>query len=201
MKTTNGKSKTGPTKAKETSTKKKIDSANKKKANSGGGKKSKDGMTAEQKILDVIAKLYAGGNKTPKREQVAKLCAIAAKTLANTVAKLKKKDLVECPDAQTLGLTESGLEHVGDLASAGSSNEEVHERIKNDLKGKQVTLFDLLADGEVHEKDDIAEKLGYENRSVKAFANLIGAVKGKGIVIYPTPATIQLDKERCFPFA
>jgi DNA-binding MarR family transcriptional regulator len=206
MKTSTGqkKSKAAPIKAKPTSAKKKVDTESKKhetgKKNGGGGK-SKDGKSAEEKILEVLAICHARKQDPPNKDKIAKLANIAPKTLANTLPKLINKGFVEKgPNPQTILLTDAGVQHAGSVAKICGSNEEVHERIKSiHLTGKQVTLFEALSDGEIHEKDVIAKKLSYESKSTKAFVNLIGAVKSKGFVHYPTKDTIQLVEDVCFP--
>ena len=172
------------------------------KTSGGGGKK--DGKNAEQVIMEVLATFFVKGNKEPLREKVAKATKLAAKTLSNTIPKLKRKNFVECPDGKTIRLTDEGIKFLGPLAQkggGGATTKEVHENLKKDMTGKQVMLFDLLVDGAVHDRDDIAKKLGYsEGRKTKAFVNLIGAMKSKDIVHYPTKDTIQLVLDTCFPF-
>jgi DNA-binding MarR family transcriptional regulator len=199
------KPKAAPAKAKPTAAKKKVVTETKKNGSgkkSGGGGKSTDGKTAEEKVLEILAVFHARNKDVPNKEKLAKLGGIAPKTLANTLPKLFKKGFVEKgSDPQTVVLTAAGVQHVGPMAKRGGNNEEVHERIKSqDLKGKEVKLFEALLDCEIHEKDVIAKKLGYESKGTKGFINLIGAVKGKGFVHYPAKDTIQLVEDMCFPF-
>jgi DNA-binding transcriptional regulator YhcF (GntR family) len=196
-----------PTAAKKkvvTTTKSKTNNESGKKSGGGGGNfnKSKDGKSAEEKILEILAVFHARNQDVPNKEKIAKLASIAPKTVANTFLKLVKKGLVEKGSVpQTMVLTEAGVQHVGPMAKSGGSNEEVHERIKSqDLTGKQVALFEALLDGEIHQKDVIAKKLAFESKSTKGFQNLVGAVKGKGFVHYPTKDTMQLVEDICFPF-
>ena len=84
----------------------------------------------------------------------------------------------------------------------GTTNAEVHEKIKSQLKGKFVMLFEILSDGEIHSKDDVAHALDFDGgKSQKGFQNMMGVMKNKeGLIIYPTSDTVQLVKEICFPF-
>ena len=172
----------------------------KKTTTSGGGKK--DGKTAEEKILEALAIHHARKRgESLERDQVLKRTGIAAKTLSNKLPKLKEKGLLEYA-GKTIQLTEAGVEHCGPMADSGSTNEEVHNRLKGDLKTKQLALVDLLMDGKAHAKDDIAKKLGlFENgKKTKGFVNLVGAMRTAGHVVYPTPSTVQLDQETWFPY-
>ena len=188
------KNKITPVKADSPSSNKKAKVDTKK---SGGA--DKKGKSAEEKIMEVLAKFHACGETPVEKEKVSKQADVAAKTLANTLPKLKRKDHVHV-DKNLLSLTEAGVEFMGDLAKVASSNDEVLERIKEELKGKQLALFEALLDGEVHCKEEVARKLGFDDAKKKGFVNLAGALSGKKIVSYPEKGKIQLNHERCFPF-
>lgn len=175
-------SKKSPVKAKATVSKSKSD----------GNKKS-----AQDTIFELVAESHGLRNDSLARDQLSKGTGIAAKTVANNLIKLKQKGLVEY-DATTVHLTSKGIEKAGPLASGPTSNEEIHERLKKGLKGKQVKLFDLLADGGIHDRNVFAVELDFEDAKKKGFKNLCSALSGKGLVEYPDKQTMTLT-DTCFP--
>lgn len=158
--------------------------------------------SSEQIIVEALGQQYAIGNKEVDRKKLASYCSkpLKPKTIANTITKLRQKGLIEF-DASTIRLTAKGVKSIDPELLKPPSPEDHLERIKETLKGKQVQLFEALLDGEIHNKDDIAQQLNYENRKVKAFMNLTGALKkGKGLVIYPDAETIQINMEKVYPY-
>lgn len=159
---------------------------------------------ATRVILETMALLYARGTETPERKKVASLTALNPKTMANAVTKLKQKDLLECPSGDTFKLTDKGVEELSEFLEGeiGKTNEEVHEKIKAKLKGKEVAFFDLLVDGAEHDKEVVAKALGFvDGKKQKGFQNLAGVLKNKhSVVFYPTKDTVQLVKDVCFPW-
>ena len=87
------------------------------------------------------------------------------------------------------------------LASIATTNAERQARLKERLKGKKkaIELFELLSDGGVYDRDEIAKTLGYEDKKIKGFVNLICSVKGLGLLEYPDKNSLQLP-DVCFPF-
>lgn len=177
--------------------------ASKKTTTGGGGKK--DGKTAEEKILEALAAHHARKRgEALERDLLLKRTGIAAKTLSNKLPKLKEKGFVEYA-GKTIQLTDAGVEHCGPMvASSGATNEEVQNRLKGELKNKELAFVELLLDGKAHGKDDIAKSLGLfdegKNKKTKGFVNLVGAMRTKGLVVYPDKSTVQLDKETWFPY-
>ena len=84
----------------------------------------------------------------------------------------------------------------------GTTNTEVHTKIKSQLKGKYVQLFDMLSDGEIHDKDKVALSLDFPlGKKQKGFLNMLGVMKNQeGLITYPSTSTLQLVQEICFPF-
>ena len=168
---------------------------------------SSSSSSSEVKILEAMAKLLARGNETPERIMILSIVGIRAKTLANLVTKFKKDGVIELPDGKTMKLTDTGkerAEELGLMTSSGATNEEVHDRIReDDLKGKKryIEMFDLLLDGEEHLKEDVANAMKFDKgKKTKGFQNLCGEMKKLNIVCYPTKDTLQLVVEVCFPF-
>ena len=89
------------------------------------------------------------------------------------------------------------------MTSGGGTNEETHEKLLATLKGKKAAMFKILADGKEHDKEEVAQELGFteKGKKQKGFQNLIAEMKSKeNLVEYPTPQTVQLNKEVCFPW-
>lgn len=112
--------------------------------------KSGDGKrTAVETILGNLAYSLSLGNQSMPRDELLKLSNMAPKTLANNLTKLKQKKLVEF-DGTSIRLTEKGIEEAGASAQPPTTNQEIQERIKESLKGKQILLLEALDDGETH---------------------------------------------------
>jgi hypothetical protein len=79
------------------------------------------------------------------------------------------------------------------------TNAELHVRIKSNIKGKPLELFELMEDGEIHDKDSLAHKLGYEDKTIKAFKNAISNLSGRGLVQYPDTSSARLS-DKAFRF-
>jgi Mn-dependent DtxR family transcriptional regulator len=148
--------------------------------------------------VDVLGQNYARRVKTLTIDQIATLTCKARKTILNALPKLKAEGLVEYASG-IVKLTKKGKESLGELTNLGGTNEELQANLKKDLGKNEVRLFELLEDGETHDKDEIAKKLGYPDLKYKAFANLIGKMKNtRNLIVYPTPAKVALNKEVCF---
>ena len=170
------------------------------KANASSKTKSSDATskkTAQQIILELVAEAHSLGESLP-RIRLTQGTGIATKTATNNLAKLKQKGWIDY-DAETVRLTLEGIKAAGPLANPPTTNGDRHERLKKSLKGKQVKLFDLLADGSVHDRDTVAQALDFDGMKQKGFVNLVGALRGQGIVEYPDNKTVQLT-DMCFPF-
>jgi predicted transcriptional regulator len=164
--------------------------------------KSRDATSkksAQEIILELAAESYSLGNETLPRSRLTMGTGLATKTVINNLAKLKQKGLIEYPDPKTIKLTQEGVNAVGTLANLPKTNADRHECIKKNLKGKHINLFDLLLDGNIHDKNAIANALGYDSQKTKGFVNLIGAMRSQGLVEYPDKQTVKLS-DICFPF-
>eukprot|EP00529_Nitzschia_sp_RCC80_P036920 CAMPEP_0113477646 /NCGR_PEP_ID=MMETSP0014_2-20120614/20315_1 /TAXON_ID=2857 /ORGANISM="Nitzschia sp." /LENGTH=191 /DNA_ID=CAMNT_0000370747 /DNA_START=361 /DNA_END=936 /DNA_ORIENTATION=+ /assembly_acc=CAM_ASM_000159 len=161
----------------------------------------KSSQPAREVILAAMAKLWHRGNKTPDKTKVESVSQLNKKTFANTVAKLKQNGLLTATGS-TFELTDEGLKKTKDMDLGGTTNAQVHEKIKSQLKGKFIKLFEVLSDGEIHSKDDVARALDFAGgKSQKGFVNMMGVMKNKEeLILYPTKDTVQLVKETCFPF-
>jgi hypothetical protein len=168
------------------------------KAQAPATKTKSDGNSAEHIILKTLAQFRVRGVDAPETKKVAAATKLKPKTFMNVRAKLKQKNHIEC-DRNTIRLTDLGIKELGPMADRGGSTEEVHNRIKDNLRGKSLTMFEALADGTEHDLDNIAVKLGYHDNKAKAFRNLLGKMKTAGIVNYDRD-NVVLNPETCFPF-
>jgi hypothetical protein len=50
-----------------------------------------------------------------------------------------------------------------------------------------------MADGGVHDRDELARALGYDGMHTKAFANVLATLGGTGYVTYPNATSAQLS--------
>ena len=107
-------------------------------------------------------------------------------------------------DKEMVALTMEGITRAG-MVSPPASNAEVHERIKNLLKPKEMGLFDHLSDGHAQVKEDIAASMGHTNIKSKGFKDAVTKLSDLGILEAPIDASdpkkkmVQLT-EIAFPF-
>lgn len=198
MTTSKANKKSSPTKATNKSSPAKAGATIVKKK-SGGGNGGKNKKSAKEIILEIAATELNAGRDVIDRSLLTKGTGLATKTATNNLGKFKNEGLIEYPDPKTFKLTPAGIEACGSLIKVPKTNAERHEHIKEKLKKKEVELFELVMDGEVYKKEDLAKKLGYEDKKTKAFVNLIGGMRGGGILDYPDKDTLQLS-DTCFPF-
>ena len=152
-------------------------------------------------IMEALGSFYSRGVKSVSKDKLITATKMAFKTMSNTLPKLRTDGYLQTDEPKMVGLTEKGISALGDIASCGTTNEEVHDKIKADLTGKGVALFEALIDGEEYDKDALAKQLEYKDgKKTKTFINLTGQMRTSKIVDYPTPQTIALNKETCFPF-
>lgn len=150
-------------------------------------------------ILDLAAESYSFGQESVSRTEVAKRSGLRIETVTNTIDMLQQKGLIDYPDDNSIRLTKEGIRAAGNLEKPPKTNEECHKLLKKQLKGKQLKLFNLLCDGFIHDRMEIANALEYENDQTKAFVNHIVALSDKGILTFPDHESLQLT-EKCFPF-
>lgn len=149
---------------------------------SGSGTK----MSVEQKILTALKELFDIGIMAPPRLQVALFAGygnVKSKSFANALSKLSKSGFIEYPDKKTARLTQAGIAKTGSVTPP-SSNEQVHEKIKNLLKGTETKIFNELVDGRSHVREQVAATLGYSNVKSKSFANSLSKMSSLGFLAY-----------------
>jgi len=146
----------------------------------------------EQEILNAISTLKArgGGNGSVDRAKIYKLAGYSknkgGKAFANAITILRKHKGLIVFDSTTMDLTESG-ERLAEPTAKLPSRDEGIDKAKEGLKrgGKKARdMMDLLRDGEVHGRADVAADLGYESARQKAFVNMLSIVKGEDLIKY-----------------
>jgi hypothetical protein len=81
--------------------------------------------------------------------------------------RMKKKGLVEYPDAKTIQLTQEGLDKVGpELSKLPKTNDEVQAKMRDSItRAKCRDIFDLLRDGKDHSIEECAKLIGFDVKS------------------------------------
>jgi len=124
----------------------------------GGGNGSAGGSgSGAQRIVSALALLKRVHQleEAPK-ERVARMAGISSGTLPSLLSRLKSKGWIEYGTASgTLKVTAQGMTLVDPTLHFPTTNEEHQDAIKAKLKGKALRVFEILVDGEIHEKQDI----------------------------------------------
>jgi len=166
------------------------------KDNGGGGGIN----SAQEGILQTLAKLRAIGIHQPKRDMVQGLSG-NSKTKAGYVKNLgimKKKSYIEYTDGQTISLTDAGVRYVGDdVDPASLSNESFHADIKKMIAPKTGKILDVLADGKVHDRNKVARALGYDMNKLSGYTKSLSQLSSLGFLTYDK-TTLQLT-DKAFP--
>ena len=125
------------------------------------------------------------------------MAGVKSNTFPVLLSGLKKKDLIEYPDKDTIRLTPKGKAQT-DLADAPADNQSVLADLKKQFLGggKAALMFDILVDGRIHDRITLANTVGMTNKATLAVA--LSNMKKNGIIEYDR-TTVQLT-DKCFPF-
>ena len=163
-----------------------LSSAKRKKSGRGNGSSG----NAVQTILNVTATLATQSSSKPNsvpREKVvafAKLEGVMAKsTFANGLTALKKAGLITM-SAGVITVTDKGVDQAEITDMSHASNDEYHEKIKVQLKltARACQLFGELADGQVHNKKQVATAIGCKMNST--WANMLTLLKQREVIVF-----------------
>jgi len=153
----------------------------------------------EDKIMQALGKFRAIGEYQPKRDLVMQFSG-NAKTpegFKKNTGTLKKKDLLQYPSGTTVELTDQGVDYVGDIDPSSLTDEELHKTIKEILGSKKAEeLFDLLIDGNVRDRIEIAKKMNYDLNKLSGYDKMLSKMSTMGF-LEKTKTTLQLT-EKCF---
>ena len=157
------------------------------------------GVSAGRRILSCALRLeMTSGIQDAPRKQIAAMTGVKTNTFPVVLSGLKKKELIEYPDKDTIRLTAKGKAQA-DLADApAADNESVQADLKKQFLGggKAAQMFDILVDGRVHDRLAVASTVGITNKATLAVT--LSNMKKNGIIEYDR-TTVQLT-DKCFPF-
>ena len=176
----------------------------------GRGGRSNGGQSVRARIIGSMAELRALGKPNPPRIEVALFSGYTnaqSKGFKNPLSRLKTEGIVDYPDKKSVCLTPIGLDSPeAKVVVPPKDNGEVQARLKALLCPKQVQIFDVLADGKAHLREDVSTAVGYSNPGSKGYKNSVGKMSSLGIVCYPPDNAnpkrkwVQLT-DMCFPFS
>lgn len=154
----------------------------------------------EEAIVQALGKLHAAGITQPKRDMVQAMSG-NGKTLEGFKKNMgctKKKGYLVYPDGTSVALTDKGVSHVGEVDPDSITNEFFHEEVVKPLLNKKASLiFDAISDGDVHQKKDVAEELGYQMDKLTGYEKDLSKMSKLGFLT-KDKTTIQLTN-KCFP--
>ena len=155
----------------------------------------------EEEIVQALGKLHAAGITEPKRDMVQAMSGNGKtpESFKKNMGILKKhKGYIEYPSATTVSLTDAGREYVGEPEPGSITNEVFHEEmIKVLLSKKGKEIFDEISDGKIHDKKEVAKRMGYDMNKLSGFDKDLSKMSTLGFVEKTKP-TIQLT-DKCFP--
>mmetsp|Transcript_2964 Transcript_2964/g.6424 ORF Transcript_2964/g.6424 Transcript_2964/m.6424 type:complete len:372 (+) Transcript_2964:594-1709(+) len=184
-----------------------VSPAKRRKSAGGGTRKIKGSVSA--RILGSLGQLLAIGIENAPRIQVALFSGysnVSSTGFAKAISQLKGDGLIEYPNSKTVRFTAAGRKtEYARSVTAPKDNDAVHARIKSLLKPIQIRMFDLLADGVVHTREQLASDMGYGCLSSTGFAKSLSSMSSLGLIHYPKD---DADKKKklvqltsiCFPF-
>jgi hypothetical protein len=155
----------------------------------------------KQKIIDTLAalKILHKIVNAPKA-RVATMAQISTSTFNPMISRMTKEDdpwIQYGSTPGTLMITDEGMRHANTEA-VPTSNEERLESIKQKLRGKPRRIFEYLADGKVHDKEDVMNAVDCTNP--KTFGPMVSReLRKPGYIDFPSKRTMQLSDE-CFLF-
>jgi Mn-dependent DtxR family transcriptional regulator len=155
-------------------------------------------MSGIKKVLNSLATLQQStGKEEHCKKRVGTMAQISNSTLPSLISRMTTNGLIAYGSSRgMIKLTKKGSDEADPVDVVGS-DEEYHEKIKAELKGKSRAIFEYLADGKVHDKQDVMEAVDCTNP--KTFNPLLSReLKKKGLIHYPEKGKIQLTDE-CFP--
>lgn len=138
---------------------------------------------APDTVLNLLAAMKAKYNVDEmEKSKIAELAKIkGASTMRKAIAKLKKEGRIEVDAGGMIKITSIGMDRADrsafDSITIPTTNEEKHERVKEEIltSENQRRVFDALADGHIHIKEDVRQELGMPNNSTwrKLLASLV----------------------------
>jgi hypothetical protein len=163
---------------------------------------SKKKGSKKRPILSVLVELEGMGITTPSREMVSAMSGYSKESLNTLMSKEKGKGYVVYPDAKTCSITPKGKAQVGGDVQPVRSNEEFHNRIKENFEvtGNPGRIFDILSDGMEHGRQQVMAALQCTNKG--SFNTYLSKLRSSGLLehVKGQNTTLQLTAF-CFPFS
>ena len=195
------------TKATPTNTKYKLPAKGRRKSPATAAGRAKGSV--QERILGALCKLNAIGINEAPRIQLALWSGylnVNSAGFAKALSQTKKEGLIQYPSGKTVSLTDTGRQtEAAKSAVPPKDNAAVHAQIKSLLKPIQIRMFDLLANGAVQTREELAAGMGYTNLNSAGYAKSLSGMSSLGLIDYPKDASDKKKKlvqlsSICFPF-
>lgn len=154
----------------------------------------------QERVLQELADALSFGNEEMEQASLASVLGYALGSFKNMARVMKKDGLVVMPTSKTIAATQKGLQSIGfsPETSKPKTNEEYHARFVEMLEKKgskaEVNVFRILIqDGgrsSLWAKEALMAEAGYDNKGT--FTNILGKLKSKKLVHYPTRSEVDL---------
>lgn len=162
-------------------------------------KKAASSGNKNERVLQELAESLSFGNEEMEQTKLATMLGYALGSFKNMVRGMKKEGLV-VTTPKAIAATKKGLQSIGynpDTVQL-KTNEDYHARFVGMLEKKgsnaELKVFQiLLRDGgrnSLWTKEKLMIEAGYNNKGT--FTNILGKLKSKNIVHYPTKSTVDL---------
>jgi hypothetical protein len=159
-------------------------------------------LSSSSSSTKVPAQSMNPGATSAPRDEVVALSKISGKsTFANALTDLKKLKLIlVISNGSQIELTDEGSELANTHEISYMTNEEHHEMVKKqwELKDKELSVFELLQDGEIHTREDIFKASGCKAKN-STFANLLTKLKKAKILESVGNGDFKMP-DKMFPF-
>lgn len=159
--------------------------------------RSSNGVSGSQKILDFCL-FHEKRFKTPNanRKKALSSSGLKPNTFQVTLSQMKKKGLIEF-DKDSVRLTEEGRAKANpeaEISSADNASAQKDIKARYKVGGKAAVLFDLLTDGQVHDRESVVGGLGLKKNSAQV---MLSVLKKHGIIEFDRTTVKMTDL--CFP--
>uniref|UniRef100_A0A7S2Y282 Uncharacterized protein n=1 Tax=Entomoneis paludosa TaxID=265537 RepID=A0A7S2Y282_9STRA len=156
--------------------------------------------TSKAQLLGVIAQLGLLHGGKPPRDMVAKRTGYGKAdngSFMKALFRASKSGDLDLSHKDVVILTDQGREAAGDPPEL-PTNKAAQEKILEELSSKMKVAFEILRDGKVHLRSDLAEALGYPDAKAQGFKKLLDRIKQKGYLEAVDKDSVQLS-DICFP--
>lgn len=170
--------------------------------------RSKKARNVHEKICDALMELRALHVTEPPRIQVALFAGYSntkSTGFVKACSQLKKKGFLEYPGSKTMRLSNLGAQKLPPV-DPPRDNAAVQARLRVMLQGKGKgasskadQMFEILSDGKVYSRQDVATAMGYSNLKSTGFVKALSILGGLGLAIYPNTTSVQLT-DIAFPY-